>query len=90
MFQDKGNDFDEQMTKDILKNLFGSKVPVSMPDGRIEYYAKSTARWTSEEAEVVMQKARAWAAHYDYQLPFPNEHLYQPLGERIDQTKQQA
>lgn len=77
MFQDKGNDFDETLTKEIIKDLFGPKQQVLMPDGRSEYLSRSSADWTTAEAETVMEKARAWASGYGYRLPVPNEFEYE-------------
>lgn len=79
MFLEFGNDYDMELVKAIFKKQFGVKELVKLPDGTEELVEKSTADYTTEQCEECMEKARRGYAQF-WQLPFPNEHLYQPLG----------
>jgi hypothetical protein len=49
------------------------KEVVTLPNGNLIEILKSTAKYTTTEFEHSMERARAWAAEYGVQLPFPNE-----------------
>lgn len=75
MFNEAGNSLDPDTVKDMLKEMFGLKILVKMPDGVEKYVPKGTRNYTTIEIEDFMTKIRAWAANYDKELPFPNEGL---------------
>lgn len=70
MFTEAGNEMSQNMVKEALKRKFGLKVPVKMPDGSEEYEPKSTAEYTTGEIEDFMDKIRAWAGTFGYDLPY--------------------
>lgn len=74
MFNESGNTLDREEVKSMLKEMFGLKVRVKMPDGLERIIPKSTKEYTTIEIEDLMQKIRAWAAQYNQELPIPNEH----------------
>lgn len=73
MFADAGENHTAEEIKVIFKQEFGFKMSIAMPDGRFIEVPKSTADYTTLECEQAMDKARAWAASFGYELPFPNE-----------------
>lgn len=73
MFADAGKNHTEAQIKDIFKHHFGEKTTIDMPDGTFCEIDKSTADYSTLEAEKSMERARAWAAGLGYELPFPNE-----------------
>lgn len=73
MFNDAGNDMSPDEVKEALKEKFGVKKLVTMPDGEQRYIPKGTRDYDTMEMETFLTKIRAWAAQYGYELPFPNE-----------------
>lgn len=73
MFNDAGNDMDNEAVKTALKEKFGLRMIVKMPDGKEHSIPKSTRDYTTMEIEDFMTKIRAWAAEYGFVLPLPNE-----------------
>lgn len=76
MFRKAGNDVDEQEVKLFVKELFGIKTKIIMPDGEVKYTLKSTADYDTAEIEDLMTKVRAWGATFGFQFCFPNEGGY--------------
>lgn len=70
MFIEAGSELSVDMVKECLKRKFGLKIPVKMPDGSEEYEPKSTADYTTGEIEDFMDKIRAWAGAFGYDLPY--------------------
>jgi hypothetical protein len=73
MHHDAGLNHTEAESKDAFKRSFGPTVCIELADGTIIQEPKSTAEYTTLEAETAMERARAWAAGLGYELPFPNE-----------------
>jgi len=73
MFNDAGNNVSPVVVKEMLKERFGPKEYINTRDGKTVEVPKSSADWTTEEIENVMEQARAWGAGYGYSFPFPNE-----------------
>lgn len=74
-FNEAGNSVDQDTVKGMLKDMFGLKVMVKMPDGIERYVPKSTRDYTTMEMEDFMTKIRAWGANYGREFPLPNEDL---------------
>jgi hypothetical protein len=70
MFLEGGSELSADMVKECLKRKFGLKIQVKMPDGSEEYEPKSTADYTTSEIEDFMDKIRAWAGAFGYDLPY--------------------
>lgn len=70
MFLEAGSELSVDMVKECLKRKFGLKIPVKMPDGSEEHEPKSTADYTTSEIEDFMDKIRAWAGAFGYDLPY--------------------
>lgn len=83
MFIEAGNEMGVEMVKDVLKHKFGINHHILLPDGSRDVAAKSTAEYTTQEIEDFMDKVRAWAGAFGYDLPVPNENVYQLPGEKI-------
>jgi len=73
MFRDAGSDLSPEQVKELFKQEFGVKEVVTLPNGNFIEILKSTAKYTTTDFEHSMERARAWAAEYGVQLPFPNE-----------------
>ncbi len=73
MFRDAGSDLSNAQVKELFKQEFGIKEVVTLPNGNLIEILKSTSIYTTTEYEHSMERARAWAAEYGVQLPFPNE-----------------
>lgn len=73
MFADCGEIVTPEVAKEYFKRNFGVWVQLKLPNGDIDEVPKSTARYSTIECEMAMEKARAWAAGFGYRLPFPNE-----------------
>lgn len=70
MFIEAGNEMSLEMVKDVLKHKFGINEHIVMPDGSRDVAAKSTAEYTTGEIEDFMDKIRAWAGAFGYDLPY--------------------
>jgi hypothetical protein len=72
MFRDAGSDLSAEQVKELFKQEFGVREVVTLPNGNLIEILKSTAKYTTVEFEHSMERARAWAAQYGVQLPFPS------------------
>lgn len=76
MFRDAGNYADPEDVHDFLKLRVGklSQVLV-MPGGEVVKSLGSTAKLSTTEFELYMDRIRAWAADFGLVIPLPNEVL---------------
>lgn len=74
MFREHGNYYDEHDVHEFLKLRVGKLAQnMLMPDGEVVKSLGSTAKLTTQEFEVYMEKIRAWAAEYGLAIPLPRE-----------------
>lgn len=74
MFREAGNNVDAEDVHEFLKENVGKLRQVFVtPDGEVLSGTGSTARLTTMEMEVYLEKVRAWAAEFDLAIPLPNE-----------------
>ena len=74
MFRDNGNYVDSEDVHEFLKLRVGKLAQVIvLPDGEVQKGLGSTAKLTTGEFELYMEKIRAWAAEYGCPIPLPNE-----------------
>lgn len=80
---DYGNEVDDEETHSFLKEHVG-KLTTSVvgKSGRRVAITKSSASLSTAEFEEYLLRVRKFAAQEGVQIPEPNEHLYQPMGER--------
>lgn len=70
-----GNSVDDEDVYLFLKShVWKTKQVVVMPDGEIAYVLGSNRDWSTQETEVKLEQARAWAAEVlGIDIPEPNE-----------------
>ena len=74
MFRDAGNNVDAEDVHSYLKEHVGKLKQVFVTaDGEILTGAGSTAKLSTVEMEVYLEKVRAWATEYGVAIPLPNE-----------------
>lgn len=73
VFRNAGNNVNESQVKQYMKELFGLREKITMPDGKQNEVLKSTADYTTIEIEEFMTKIRVWGAEYGFSFCFPNE-----------------
>jgi NinB protein len=74
MFRDAGNYVDPEDVHDFLKLRVGKLAQVIVtPDGEVVKSIGSTAKLSTVEFEMYIEKIRAWAAGFDLLIPLPNE-----------------
>lgn len=74
MFREHGNYYDDNDVHEFLKLRVGKLAQnMLMPDGEVVKSLGSTAKLTTQEFEVYMERIRAWAAEYGLAVPLPNE-----------------
>lgn len=69
-----GEEVHEFLKQEVMK----LRTEITTPEGEIKYITGSTAKLSTLEWEMAIEKVRVWAANVDLILPFPNETL---LGE---------
>lgn len=73
MFHEAGMEYSHEQVKSILKAKFGPQELAPIIGDDYQWIPKSTADYTTVEAETMMEKARAWAATWGYELPHPRD-----------------
>ena len=74
MFREHGNATDEEEVHSYLKEHVGGLNRLLIdPDGKRRPVVRSSASLNTAEFEEFMEKVRAWAAGFGYQIPLPNE-----------------
>lgn len=76
MFREAGNAVDAEDVHAYLKEHVGKLKQVFVtPDGEVLTGSGSTAKLSTQEMEVYLEKVRVWAAEYGVAIPLPNEHI---------------
>jgi hypothetical protein len=76
MFREAGNGVDAEDVHTYLKEHVGKLKQVFVTkDGEVLTGAGSTAKLSTQEMEVYLDRVRAWAAEYGVAIPLPNEQL---------------
>jgi hypothetical protein len=74
MFREAGNGVDAEDIHSYLKEHVGKLKQVFVtPDGEVLTGPGSTAKLSTVEMEVYLEKVRAWAAEHGVGIPLPNE-----------------
>jgi hypothetical protein len=74
MFREAGNNVDAEDVHSYLKEHVGKLKQIFVTsDGEILTGAGSTAKLSTVEMEVYLEKVRAWAAEHGVAIPLPNE-----------------
>ncbi len=74
MFREAGNYVDDNDVHEFLKANVGKlKQNFVTPDGEVLSGPASTAKLTTTEFEVYLEKVRAWAAQWGCEIPLPHE-----------------
>lgn len=74
MFREAGNNVDAEDVHSYLKEHVGKlKQVLVSPDGEVFTAVGSTAKLSTQEFEVYLEKVRAWAAEMGCEIPLPNE-----------------
>ena len=76
MFREAGNSVDAEDVHSYLKEHVGKLKQIFVTaDGEILTGAGSTAKLSTMEMEVYLEKIRAWAAEHGVFIPLPNEQV---------------
>lgn len=76
MFREHGNMVDGQDVHEFLKLRVGKlAMNIVTPDGEVVKSLGSTAKLTTMEMEVYLERVRAFAAEYGVAIPLPGEAL---------------
>lgn len=74
LIADYGTDADEEEVHAYLKeHVGGFKMIVTDPSGVKKTIPGSSRKLSTYEFEAYLEKIRAWAAQFDFQIPLPNE-----------------
>lgn len=74
LFRDAGNMVDAEDVHRFLKLRVGKLAQVVvLPDGEVVKSLGSTAKLSTQEFELYMERVRAWAAEHNCFIPLPNE-----------------
>ena len=77
MFDDYGNNLDEEDIHEFLKKEIGKlSKSVLLPTGEFRYITGSSAELSTVGMENYLEKIRAWAAECGLVIPLPNERMY--------------
>ncbi|HZZ77471.1 MAG TPA: hypothetical protein VFE62_03070 [Gemmataceae bacterium] len=78
-FRDAGNNVDAEDVFIFLKlNVWKAKQVFVTPDGEVLQGIASSRHWTTQEMELRLEEARAWAAQtLGLEIPLPNEDVKQ-------------
>lgn len=75
MFQDAGNDMNKDEVHEFLKkHVWGWTKTVTL-NGRTREITNSSARMSTMDWEVAMEKTRVFALQFNIKIPLPNEEI---------------
>lgn len=76
MFLAEGDTISHEEAHKFLKTEIGKLGRfVTAPDGKEYWIEGTTTDYSTREWEDYIEKIRAWAAQFGYEIPFPNEEL---------------